>query len=253
MRLFIVHGSTSTFGSYAVAVHSSVSFVRLMRSTTRRSFVWNAPSSVSHVSSLKLVDLDDERVAFPMRHRVAERRVLDVLAMRRGRRSGRSGRSCPTRRRRGTRSRSRAARSCRAGRCAARPAKSSAARDRSALAAPRGRRPSRRTRACTRPIGGGGAAATAPSRRPRRGSQPRTQTDSPRRCGCTKSMPEPLSQVPVRSGCPSGIRGTPSAAPAAAAKPERGRAEQHGNTPRAPRSAAEESELVVLCMMSSPD
>src|SRR5580698_1212649 len=40
-------------------------------------------------------------------------------------------------------------------------------------------------------------------------SQPETQTEPPARCsGFTKSIPEPLSQVPFRSGCPAASRGS---------------------------------------------
>src|SRR6185312_8534028 len=52
---------------------------------------------------------------------------------------------------------------------------------------------------------GGGAAAA--------GGQPAMHTDpSADFWGCTKSIPDPLSHVPFRSGCPSGRRGAARAA-----------------------------------------
>src|SRR5512143_3026150 len=59
--------------------------------------------------------------------------------------------------------------------------------------------------------GGGGAAAA--------GAQPAMQTEpSADFCGCTKSIPDPLSHVPFRSGCPSGSRGARRAAGGATAE-----------------------------------
>ena len=114
-------------------------------STTRRSVLWNAPSSVSQVSSLNFV-VSTTSVSPSQRPTASPRASARYPCGAHGRRSARCGRSCRRRRRRGTALRPRAARSCRAARFAARPARSSAAPDPLALGARSSQRPSPRAR-----------------------------------------------------------------------------------------------------------
>ncbi len=207
----ICQGSASTSGSSTTAWYSISLPRRVSRSVTPRASVWNAPLSAQPGQVVEIAGLHHQRVAFPVAGRVAQvaRAVIRAHHARRQRHDAEErARHILIQEHDFARGLHDLVR-----RPDARHARRLAAQHRSSFTWPSPGRSTLRQRipACSADGPAEGVRQARRSRAPAPlppARQPVTHTEpSGSFCGFRKSMPPPLSQVPLKSGWPSAVRG----------------------------------------------